>query len=514
METLWITVVSLSLIVGYKIFQKIYNYYLWRRRINEMPGPQARFPIIGVSWEIINLREEDRLRWFHKISSRYENGIFKIWIGVDPLVHITTPEYAEIILRSTKHIDKSMVYEYIEPWLGKGLLTSSGEKWFHDRKLITPAFHFGILEDFAEVIVEKAAILNKRLREQVQLHGQEPFDVFNMTGKCALDIICETAMGVNVDAQSQVENEYSRAVECISKNVVNRMMRPWLKLDWIYYRTKGGKQFKAAIETTHRRSTQVIEQKRAERQEKSTIVGDNQDANEEIKTKKRRAFLDLLLEASENTVRPLTIEEIREQVNTFMFAGHDTTGALMSWALFCIGNDEKVQSKIHEELDEVFGDSDEPVTTKQVHQLKYLDRVIKEVLRMFPSATAVSRSLSEDLQMGPYTIPAGCILTLQIYHLHRNPKHWPNPTHFDPDRFLPENSTNRHPYSWIPFSGGPRNCIGQKFALLEAKIVLTEIFRKWRVESRDNHDNIKLYTAIILRPCDGIYMNFYPRSRL
>ncbi|XP_015112787.1 cytochrome P450 4C1 [Diachasma alloeum] len=512
MEIYWVTLVCLSSIVVCKIIQKIYKYYSWRTKIDEIPGPRGRFPIIGMVWEITRVKQEDQMQWLHKIANQYKNGIFRIWIGIDPTVHINTPEHAEVILRSTKHIDKSMIYKYIVPWLGKGLLTSTGEKWSHDRKLITPSFHFRILEDFAEVMVEKASILNRRLEEKVKLHGSKSFDVFKMTGKCALDIICETAMGINVDAQSEVENEYCQAVECISTGIMHRRLRPWLKLDWIFYRTEKGKQLKDAIEKTHEKCVHLIEQRKAEKQQKLKIVDDTEAADGGIGKTTRRAFLDLLLETNENTVKPLTIEEIREQVNTFMFAGHDTTGALMGWVLFCIGNDEKVQKSIHQELDEIFGDSNEPVTTKQIPQLKYLDRVIKEVLRLFPSVSAIGRTMSEDLELSPYTIPAGCTLTLQIYQLHRDPRHWPNPTHFDPDRFLPENSRDRHPYSYIPFSGGLRNCIGQKFALLEAKIVLTEILRKWRIKSRDNHDNVKAHTAMILRPHEGIFMNFYPRS--
>lgn len=109
-------------------------------------------------------------------------------------------------------------------------------------------------------------------------------------------------------------------------------------------------------------------------------------------------------------------------------------------------------------------------------------------------------------------MPAGCTLTLQIYQLHRDPNHWPNPTKFDPDRFLPEIAKDRHPYSYIPFSGGPRNCIGQKYAMLEAKIVLTEILRKWKVKSRDTHENVKAYNAIILRPHEGVFLNLSPRN--
>ncbi|XP_011307511.1 cytochrome P450 4C1 [Fopius arisanus] len=511
MEILSVLFVFLSLIIAYKIIKKINKYYSWRCRANKIPGPRARFPIIGVSWELIKTKPEDRIGWFHKIAKRYKDGIFITWIGFDATIHINTPENAEIILRSTKHIDKGLAYNYLVPWLGKGLLTSSGEKWFHDRKLITPTFHFGILEDFAEVMVEKSAILNQRLKEQVQLHGNEPFDIFRMMGKCALDIICETAMGVNVDAQGQIENEYNQAVETISTYALNRVFRPWLKPDWIYYMTEKGKKFKAAIETTHKRCTHVIEQKKSERQQNLNSDDNIQNAFEGIGGKKRRAFLDLLLECSENTKEPLTIEQIQEQVNTFMFAGHDTTGALMSWALFSIGNDETVQNNIHRELDEVFEETNEPVTTKQVPHLKYLDRVIKEVLRLYPSAPSISRGISKDLEIGSYTVPGGCTLAVQIYQLHRDPRHWPNPTHFDPDRFLPDRAKDRHPYSYIPFSGGLRNCIGQKFAVLEAKILLTEILRKWKVKSLQNHENIKYRSAIILRPHEGIFMNFYPR---
>ncbi|XP_015114186.1 cytochrome P450 4C1 isoform X2 [Diachasma alloeum] len=420
--------------------------------------------------------------------------------------------FVHILLRSTKHIEKSIAYDFLRPWLGEGLLNSSGEKWFHDRKLISPAFHFGILEHFSDVIVEKAAIFNGRLREQVQLNGDKPFDIFPMTGKCALDIICETAMGVDVDAQNSVESEYSWAVECLSKQAMLRRERPWLQLDWFYYRTENGKQFEAAVKIANGISVQVIVQKKAERQRKLKNHDNAKDADDETGKPTRRAFLDILLEATENNAKPMTIQEMQEQVNTFMFAGHDTTGALLSWSLFSIGNNEKVQDRIHQELDEVFGDSNEPITTKQLPQLKYLDRVIKEVLRLFPSAPLISRRISEDLQMGPYTIPPGSTVALQIYQVHRDPKHWPNPKQFDPDRFLPENSNGRHPYSFIPFSGGLRNCVGQKFAIMEAKIVLTEVLRKWRIKSQKSFEDIEAYTALILRPHSGILMNFYPRN--
>lgn len=114
---------------------------------------------------------------------------------------------------------------------------------------------------------------------------------------------------------------------------------------------------------------------------------------------------------------------------------------------------------------------------------------------------------------GKYIVPTGCNLNLHINQLHLDPDIWPNPKQFDPDRFLPENTSNRHPYAYVPFSAGPRNCIGQKYAQLEAKIVLTEILRRWRVKSRDTHETIKSFTALILRPLEGMFLKFEDRKK-
>ncbi|XP_044004041.1 cytochrome P450 4C1-like [Aphidius gifuensis] len=414
--------------------------------------PRTQFPIIGFAFEVQKRKIEEIDKWLHEVSKNFEDGIFRTWLGMTT-IHVNKQEYAEIILRDTKQITKAHIYRYFEPWFGLGLVNSSGIKWAHDRKLITPSFHFGILEEFAEVMVEKATILNKK-----------------------------TALGMNIHAQDDIESDYIQAARTLTDSITARIFRPWLKFDFIYYLTARGKNFQKAVDIAHDKCNRVIEYKKKERERKSKMNHLNLDTTDDITgKKKRRAFLDLLFEASENNERPLTMDEIRDHVNTFMSAGHDTTSALISWTLFCIGNEIDVQNKLHKELDEVLGDRNEVVTTKDVSKMKYLHRVIKEVLRLYPSVTRVARYITEDMQFGKYTVPAGCNLTLHINQIHMDPNLWPNPTKFDPDRFLPENSINRNPYAYIPFSAGPRNCIGQKYAQLEAKMVLTEILRKWKV---------------------------------
>ncbi|KAL6446197.1 hypothetical protein ACFW04_001078 [Cataglyphis niger] len=228
--------------------------------------------------------------------------------------------------------------------------------------------------------------------------------------------------------------------------------------------------------------------------------------------RKRKAFLDLLLDQNEKDEVPLTEDELRAQVDTFMFEGHDTTAVAITWTLFLLGNNFEHQEKVHEELEEVFKDLKTPASLKELSQLKYLDRIIKETLRLFPSVPMITRKLTKDIKMDGYTLPKGVTVILAINLLHKNPEVWSDPNKFDPDRFLPDNSKYRNPYAYVPFSAGPRNCIGQRFALLEEKTILTAILRKWRVKSVETVDTIPYGATLILRPCEDIYIYFTPKK--
>ncbi|EFN69303.1 Cytochrome P450 4V3 [Camponotus floridanus] len=324
-------------------------------------------------------------------------------------------------------------------------LTDYGKQWFHDRKLIGPTFHFSILEQFAVVMSEKAEILIKCLEKEIAKNPEKAINIFPFANNVALDVICETAMGVDVHAQ-EYETKYTATIHRGSKLVLDRLFQPWLWSDWLYGLVPSGKKYKSGLNTIHK------------------FTGD----------------------------------------------GHDTTAVAITWTLFLLGNNLEHQEKVHEELNEVFKDSETPASINELSQLKYLDRIIKETLRIFPSVPLVTRKLSEDVKIGNYTFPKGITVVLAIALVHRNPEVWPDPFKFDPDRFLPEN-LNRNPYAYIPFSAGPRNCIGQRFALLEEKMLLTAILRKWRVKSVKNLDTIKYGATLIFRPSEDIFIHFTPK---
>lgn len=161
----------------------------------------------------------------------------------------------------------------------------------------------------------------------------------------------------------------------------------------------------------------------------------------------------------------------------------------------------------------IFQDSDRNATLNDLNDMKYLDRVIKEALRLYPPVPKVGRVLSEDVQLDEYKIPMGCMIGVHIYYLHRDERFFPDPEKFEPDRFLPENTAGRHPYAYIPFSAGSRNCIGRKFAQYEELSVLSSIFRNFKVKTVDKREDVKVASEIILRPLNGINVTIERRVR-
>ncbi|XP_014485091.1 PREDICTED: cytochrome P450 4C1-like [Dinoponera quadriceps] len=475
--------------------------YMIRRKMKNVPAFKS-YPLIGHALTLLRMTEQEQFEWHLSFLNHFKDGMCLVFLGSKPVVYLFKPEFLEIICPSTVNLEKGIVYELLKPWLGNGLLTSAGTRWFHDRKLIGPTFHFGILDQFAIVLSEKAEILTKCLEKEMEKCPGKAIDIFPFLINATLDIICETAMGVNIRAQ-EVVTEYSTTIHRLSKLTLERLFTPWYWMDWLYYSMPVGKEYKSALNILHGFTKEVINKKKVIRKTKN---GKGDDTGKQ----RRKAFLDLLLDQNEKDNAPLTEDELRAQVDTFMFEGHDTTAVAINWALFCLGNNLEHQEKVHEELEQVFKDTQTPASVKELSQLKYLERVMKETLRLYPSVPIVERKLAENVKIGDVTIPEGTTVALSIIMAHRNPQVWPDPLKFDPDRFLPENSKHRNPYAYVPFSAGPRNCIGQRFALLVEKTVLTAILRKWRVKSVETE--IPLVGSLILRPIGNVLLRFTPKT--
>nr|QLC36648.1 cytochrome P450 4V2 [Kryptolebias hermaphroditus] len=421
--------------------------------------------------------------------------LFKLWVGMIPFVVLFHAETVEKVLSSPVHLDKSFAYKFLHPWLGTGLLTSTGQKWRQRRKILTPTFHFSILTDFLHVMNEQAEVLVEKLEKKA---GQGPFNCFSDITLCALDIICETAMGKKIYAQSDSESEYVKSVYRMSDIISHRQRKPWFWPDFIYYWFGQGKEHDRTLKILHSFTQRVIHEK------SENMSSSDPDSDSDRDPKKRQAFLDMLLKTTDEDGNRLSHQDIQEEVDTFMFEGHDTTAAAMNWTLHLLGSHPEVQWKVHQELQEVFGTSGRPITTEDLKQLKYLDCVIKESLRLFPSVPYFARSLCADCHINGFKIPKGANAIVITYALHRDPRYFPEPEEFRPERFFPQNSVGRPPYAYIPFSAGLRNCIGQRFAQMEEKVVLANILRNFSVEACQKREELCPVGELILRPKQGI----------
>ncbi|XP_017784626.1 PREDICTED: cytochrome P450 4V2-like [Nicrophorus vespilloides] len=425
-------------------------------------------------------------------------------VGWEPSLTVSNYKTLEIILNSTKLSHKATPYRYFHNWLGQGLLTSSGDKWRKRRKIITPAYHFKILEQFVNVFDKVSDILVNEVRREC---NKQSFDIYPYITLCALDIICETAMGISVNAQVNKNSEYVQSVKKMCKIVMDRTFSPLQYFDILYRFTKNYRDEKRCLKVLNEYNFEII---RKRRQELKSRGNEKESENFE---KKKVAFLDMLLQAKIDE-QPLSDEDIREEVATFMFEGHDTTASAMSFALFELAKNVEVQNKVFDEQKCLFADFPErSVTYKDLNDMKYLELVLKETLRLYPSVPFYARQTMEEINLtNDIKLPKGFIINIFAYGIHRDPQFYPDPDSFDPERFSHDNNTGKYPYSFIPFSAGLRNCIGQKFALLEMKATISKFIRKYELLPRHPEHHLQLISETILKSANGVYIKLIDRK--
>nr|XP_018916819.1 PREDICTED: cytochrome P450 4C1-like [Bemisia tabaci] len=474
--------------------------------MEKIPGPPLDSYFLGHSSEVFRT-VETRPASNLQLHKEY-GGIYRQWPGWVPFILLAKAEYAEVFFTSKNLETKSFLYDVFHDWLGQGLLTSSGHLWQQRRKLITPAFHFSVLNGLCDTLVEKGIKTVELLRSQPT---DSPVDVYEFMYLVALDSICEAAMGIKINAMTDPKLDYIRALTDNTKISIERTFKPWLNHRFFYI-TPMGRRLARNLETIFQLSKMAINHSKMTRKPKRK---ENEDTEfDEIKGKKKLAFLDLLLEAHDSTTAFITDEGLQDEVNTFMFAGHETTASSMSFTLHILSIHPEIQEKCFRELDDIFQGSDRKPTVDDLRDMKYLEQVIKESLRLFPSAPQIGRRVSADTQFGKYIAPAGSNLTLSIYALHRDPEQFPDPEKFDPERFSRENASIRHPFAYVPFAAGARNCLGQKFAMMEEKVILSYIIRHFIIEAVTQKDDVKVLFSAILRSKESINVIFKQRNDL
>ncbi|KAH8355317.1 hypothetical protein KR093_010765 [Drosophila rubida] len=418
------------------------------------------------------------------------------------------PPMIEAILSSQQTITKNNLYGLLQCWLGTGLLLSTGKKWFRRRKIITPTFHFKILEQFVEVFDQQSAIMAEQLYARAD--GKTVINMFPVACLAALDIIAETSMGVKINAQRSPDFPYVQSVKVVSNMMAERFMHPLQRFDFtmrLFFPLQYRKLMQN-IKLMHDFTDKVIEERRHTLQQTlpNTPAAEEED---DVGSKRRMALLDVLLQATVDG-RPLSNGDIREEVDTFMFEGHDTTTSAISYTLYLLARHPEQQARAFQEIREVIGDDkSRAVTMRDLGELKYLECVIKESLRLYPPVPMIGRHLTEETTLDGKRFPAKTNIILLTYHAQRDPQYFPEPEKFNPDRYSPENNSSIDVFAYAPFSAGPRNCIGQKFAMLEMKSTVSKMLRHF--ELLPLGEPVKPVMNLILRSTTGINLGLKPR---
>jgi cytochrome P450 len=435
------------------------------------PGPEG-YPLVGVIPKIGG----DLLGFFVRMMEAY-GDVVRLNLGPRTFYLVTHPDGVKHVLQDNNR-NYGKGYDEVRPLIGNGLVSSEGEFWRRQRRLIQPAFHRTRIAGFAKVMVDTTADALERWRPHAR--DGKPLDIAHEMIRITQRVIARTMFSTDVGPQIDTLLE---AFDVGLEYMNQRMFNPIPFIDKLP--TPTNLRFRRAQSTLDEIMYGLIEARRAE-------------------ADKPEDLLTMLLEArDEETGEGMDDKQIRDEVITIFFAGHETTASTLSWAWYLLANHPDTAQKVREEAQRVLG-SRQP-TIEDWRDLVTTRKVIDESLRLYPPAWMFARQALSDDSVCGYFVPDGATILLSPYATHRHPDFWDRPDSFDPSRFDEEHSADRHKLAYFPFGAGPRLCIGRDFALVEATLILSMMARAYRYNLVPGYD-VRAQPIATLRPRPGVMM--------
>ena len=432
------------------------------------PGPRGHF-LLG------NLPEfgTDVLGFFTS-AARTHGDIAYMRLAGRPAYLLTSPAHIEQVL-VTQHqnfIKHSFFWRHVGAVFGNGLLTSEGSFWLRQRRLAQPAFHRDRIAVYGDVMIEYAERMldGWTAGETREVHD----DLMHVT----LLIVCKVLFDADVAGDVRAVGE---ALDMALKEVAARFRRPFRIPDALPF--PGNIRYRRAV----RALDDVVYR----------IIADHHVRGG------RGDLLDMLMQARDDDGAPMSDRQLRDEAITIMLAGHETTALALSWTLALLSANPAADAELRRELDEVLGDR--PPTVADVPRLRYTEMVVMEGMRLYPPAYALGREAIAECEIGGYRIPAGATLFMSPWVMHRDPRFFDEPLEFRPARWADGLATRLPRFAYFPFGGGPRICIGNRFAMMEAVLLLACIARRFRLVM-DPSCRLVPFPSITLRAAHGVRM--------
>ncbi|XP_021200985.2 cytochrome P450 4C1 [Helicoverpa armigera] len=485
--------------------------YRMRKLASIIPGSDSELPVIGIAHTLVGDTEKImyELQNLSYLSMQKE-GTIRGWLGHILYFIMTDPVDLEMVLKTC--LEKDDLHRFIRQVIGNGGIFAPVSIWRRRRKILVPAFSPKIVENFVPIFAEQS----QKLVTQLETPSDKgKFSIWPFVSTYTLDSVCQTAMGVKINAQQNPDNPFLISMCRFLNLACQRIFHLWLQPDWLYKWFPQYKSHQECISIMHRFTDDVIDKKREEielEKDSKTQV----DREFDLGLYKNQTFLDLLIQLSGGD-KGYTNQELREEVLTLTVAGTDTSAVCIGYTLQLLAKYPEIQERVYEELCTVY-DDDRMLVKEDFAKLKYLDRVVKESLRLFPPVPLIIRKVLQEITLpSGRRLPAGSGVVCSIWGVHRDPQHWgPDAEEFDPDRFLPERFNLKHPCSYMPFSNGPRNCLGYQYALMSIKTALSTVLRHYEVvEDREDgpKPHIRVKLDIMMKAVDGYQVALRRRDK-
>lgn len=429
-------------------------------------------PLLG---NMLDMRQP--IPFFMQTTQTY-GDLVRLRLGKKGMLLVSNPDHVKHILQDNYHnyIRGESVSE-ARLLLGNGIALIDGDSWLAQRRLMQPAFHRRRLEGLITTMT--AAVEDVVARWQPLVQSGQPLDLAAEMMELTLTVIVKTMFSLDDAATiKQLADAFNVAQAFIYDRAYSMLPLPlWLP-------TKHNGRFHTALATLDTIIYSLIAQRRQHPTDQPDL-------------------LTLLLEAEDaDTGQKMSDLELRDEIVTLFFAGHETTATMLAWALHILQTDEVVRGRFVDEVERVGVNGRSPTPT-DLPQLAYTDRLLQETMRLHTPIWVFAREAVADDEIDGYHIPAGDKILLCPYLTHHNPALWPQPDQFNPDRFLPDQLAQRHRFAYYPFGGGPHLCIGQTFAMMEAKIALATIFRLYQLTPLPGH-SVTYKASVTLRPKEGV----------
>ncbi|XP_055954114.1 cytochrome P450 3A8-like isoform X1 [Argiope bruennichi] len=421
--------------------------------------------------------------------------------GNNPLLSVGDPVLLrDILVKDFAYFINRRQVEFGDKVVDNMLTAIRGEDWKRIRSIVTPTFTTGKIKKMLPIFKDCTEALINNFKTSAK-EGKE-VDVKRMYSAFSMDVIANSAFSTKIDSLNDPNNQFVQ----VAKTVFGEEATFFKKIIFLLFFLCPGvlKFFKIPVFASEASkffkdiTLRIIEERKKTGQVRNDFLQLLMDTAKEVSE-------DQKLETSEKdkeditsnyeesnaghqifkavTTKKLSIDELVAQSVIFFIAGHDTTASTLAFATYFLALHQDIQDRLRAEVDSAIEDNDGQLTYESIQSMKYLDNIISETLRIYPVAIRLERHAESDYKLRDtgITIPKGMIVSIPVFAIHRDPKLWPDPELYNPDRFMPEEKAKRDPYSYIPFGAGPRNCVGMRFALTQIKVCLAHIIATFKI---------------------------------